>query len=178
LFIVADVTDDTANTDVTAHPRWGDRIRQAALAYLAEEREAEPPSYGELILRDLHSIFHDFRSEPRLKTTALLDRLSAIEESPWYAYEHGKPVSAMGLARLLKPYGIRPTTIRFSPQDEAKGYYKSDFEDAWSRYLGINVPPRKVVTPVNVVTPVTADGTVSALAFSKDNAEKQPRCLW
>ena len=38
------------------------------------------------------------------------------------------------MARLLKPFGIKPKTIRQFDRT-VKGYYRSDFEDSWLRYL-------------------------------------------
>jgi len=46
-----------------------------------------------------------------------------------------------GIARLLKPFGISPETIRVG-EDTAKGYRLSAFEDAFARYL----PPEGVTT--------------------------------
>ena len=43
------------------------------------------------------------------------------------------PLTSHSLARLLKPYGIRPRSIRIGPQTP-KGYLCEDFSDAWGRY--------------------------------------------
>ena len=43
------------------------------------------------------------------------------------------------LARLLKPYGIRPDAHRMGGEKKAtKGYLHSDFTDAWSRYAPVS----------------------------------------
>ena len=45
---------------------------------------------------------------PGIATRELLERLCAIEERPWGAWERArKPMTDMGLAALLRPYGIR-----------------------------------------------------------------------
>ena len=44
-------------------------------------------------------------------------------------------LSQNGLARLLKPLKIRPGTKHIAGEKTAKGYYLSDFEDAFRRYL-------------------------------------------
>lgn len=44
-------------------------------------------------------------------------------------------VSPKRLGILLAPYGITPSTVRFTGGIIAKGYYKRDFIDAWERYL-------------------------------------------
>jgi len=38
------------------------------------------------------------------------------------------------LARLLKPYGIKPTKVRIDDKP-FQGYYAADLHDAWIRYL-------------------------------------------
>jgi hypothetical protein len=47
--------------------------------------------------------------------------------------------SAARLARMLKPYGIRPRKPRFVDPDgttsQYSGYLSADFADAWSRWL-------------------------------------------
>jgi hypothetical protein len=60
--------------------------------------------------------------------------LIAIEDHPWAEWKGGKPISANGLARLLAPFGIAPTTIRVGEQTP-KGYQPAQFEDAFARYL-------------------------------------------
>jgi hypothetical protein len=146
--ILADrsVTDVTADTDVTANSGWLERIRKAALALSNEDRETEAENNGTIVLKDAYKIFGEALD---IRTSELLDGLHRIEESPWATYNYGKPIDGRGLAKLLKPYRIAPTTIRFGVSTD-KGYHKSDFEDAWSRYLGI--PPK---TSVTMVTPVT-----------------------
>lgn len=44
-------------------------------------------------------------------------------------------ISAKRLGVLLAPYGITPTTIRFTGGIVQKGYHRRDFVDAWERYL-------------------------------------------
>ena len=39
----------------------------------------------------------------------------------------------MKMGNLLRDFEIRSDTIRF-PTGQAKGYYRSDFTDAWNRY--------------------------------------------
>src|SRR5262249_46847539 len=58
---------------------------------------------------------------------------------------------AARLARLLKPYGVKPATIKVPAGSTAKGYHRADFEGAWERYL----PPLSPI-PCTVVTAVTA----------------------
>jgi len=58
------------------------------------------------------------------------------------------------LADLLRPFGIRPKSLRHG-DDVDKGYKRSDFKDAWSRYLKPEADPIQT-HPGTPVTPVTA----------------------
>jgi hypothetical protein len=110
----------------------------------------QPTSYGELALGHLRETFDELITHNRLPTATLLDKLNNRDDAPWSNYVLGKPLSGRGLSNLLRPYGIKPTTIRFPhPTNEAEGYYRSNFEDAWERYL----PPGTGVTSVLDVTP-------------------------
>jgi hypothetical protein len=55
----------------------------------------------------------------------------------------GKPLNDRGLAKLLKPYGIKPKVVRLGG-DVAGGYVREDFRDTWQRYLP--PLPTKIVT--------------------------------
>jgi hypothetical protein len=57
-----------------------------------------------------------------------------IEGRSWAEWKAGKPLSSNGLARLLKPLKVRPETVRIGDRTP-KGYYVSQFEDAFRRYL-------------------------------------------
>ena len=153
-YLADNLTDITNITDLTANTGyWLKKTKEASLAFYAEERDTEPTSNSELLLKDVEYIFADvmFFSKDKIKTEELLDKLHNITESPWSAYFHGKPLDARGLGRLLRPHGIRPKTIWFDRDIEAKGYYKADFADAWKRYL-----PTHHATAVSSVTNVIA----------------------
>jgi hypothetical protein len=80
----------------------------------------------------------DAQGIDRLPSTELAAALTEMEESPWGDLD-GRSLDARKLARLLKPYGIRPTGQRMGAEKKtAKGYLRSDFTDAWSRYVPSN----------------------------------------
>jgi hypothetical protein len=108
---------------------WPTRARKAALELNAARVDADP-SLGIALLRDLRAVWDGKGSMP---TERLLELLCALEESPWGDLR-GKPLDARGLARRLKPYEVRPTTIRVGDATP-KGYRREDLADAWSRYL-------------------------------------------
>jgi hypothetical protein len=53
------------------------------------------------------------------------------------------------MARLLRPFGIRPRTIRLGTQqtNTARGYLREQFEAAWAAYC----PPADTPTQANNV---------------------------
>ncbi|WP_161491302.1 DUF3631 domain-containing protein [Bradyrhizobium neotropicale] len=134
---------------------WEDKIRKAAIELSLVDKDIEPASFSELLLKDIYSVFNDDLEELRqIRTTELLEKLNSIDESPWSTFNYGRPLDGRGLARVLKPHQIKPKTIRFEGTPD-KGYYKSDFEEAWERYLQLGVYQKSSVTTVTAVSSVT-----------------------
>lgn len=115
---------------------WPEKARTAAVTHLTGEDREYTESLGVRLLRDLRNIFDGEKAE-RLSTDVLLKKLRAAEDAPWGSLR-GEPLDARGLARLLKPYGVRPEKLR-EGKDTFRGYRRSNFEDAWSRYTP-NIP--------------------------------------
>ena len=112
---------------------WPQRARDAAET-LQGDKEAAEASSGVRLLADIQAGSGKLGSKEAVFTADLLEYLNALEESPWGDW-HGHELGARWLARLLKPYGIRPAgTVRIEGRT-AKGYYWRSFEDAWQRYL-------------------------------------------
>ena len=87
-----------------------------------------------MLLTDIRAVF-DAQGIDRLPSTELAAALTEMEESPWGDLD-GRSLGARKLARLLKPYGIRPDGHRMGAEKKtAKGYLRSDCTDAWSRYV-------------------------------------------
>jgi hypothetical protein len=148
---------------------WPIRARKAALELNKARVEADP-SLGIALLRDLRAVWDGKESMP---TERLLELLHALEESPWGDLR-GKPLDARGLARRLKPYELRPTTIRVGDATP-KGYRREDLADAWSRYLPDTpetsatsaTPQASTVAPVADVA--DSQGEASGALFEFDN---------
>jgi uncharacterized protein DUF3631 len=136
LLVIADAAGGT----------WPDRARAACVTLIRARAEADP-SLGVRLLADLATVFAEANVD-RLPSVELVEALVALEESPW-ADLRGKPLDANGLARRLRPYDIRPHTIRVGDRT-AKGYFHDDFGEAWERYVPASLTPEPV-------TPVTAD---------------------
>src|SRR5262249_17730863 len=70
-----------------------------------------------------------------IASAKLVEALVGIEGHPWAEYRNGKELTANTLARLLAPFGISPGTIWLGDGQSAKGYTRSQFVDAFARYL-------------------------------------------
>ncbi len=82
----------------------------------------------------LHDIRTAFGENDRLPTSELLSKLISDPEKPWRSFHEGQPLNPRQLARLLDGFAISSQTIRIS-SGTPKGYKKSQFADAWQRYL-------------------------------------------
>jgi putative DNA primase/helicase len=111
---------------------WPERARRAALV-LSGVRSDDGESARTLVLRDIYAILES-RGDSRIASANLVDELVKIEERPWPEWgRQKKPLSPRSLATLLSPFGVRPRQIRFGDR-VVRGYHRSDFDDAWSRY--------------------------------------------
>jgi hypothetical protein len=117
---------------------WPARARQA-LVELRDGVDVDDESSGVRLLADIRQVFG---AAERLATTELLNRLSALEESPWGDW-HGRPLTSRALAKLLKPYGVKSRSVRVADDSTPKGYQREQFEDAWKRYLSSNPPEER-----------------------------------
>jgi len=111
-----------------------------------EEIEAgkEDDSARVMLLQDVQSVFNEQDCE-KLSSQSLIDALVAMEERPWSEWKGGKPLSKVGLSRLLKPFGVTPNTVRIGDKT-AKGYHQKHFVDAFNRYLSQSNPFSNVTT--------------------------------
>jgi Protein of unknown function (DUF3631)/Toprim-like len=127
----ADVWEPLLAIADRAGGEWPRRARRAALA-LSAKQTSEDDSLGVRLLGDSRAVFLR-RDAERIFTEELLDGLAQIDDAPWGDW-YGKRISPRKVAQLLKPYGIRPKTIRIGEATKS-GYERGWFADAWSRYL-------------------------------------------
>lgn len=132
---------------------WPERARKIAVAFSA--RDDDDGSQGELLLADIRETFGEIErgvlkitlpngagivDVDRIRSADLLRILAGKEDRLWSEWGARRlPINPHGLARLLKPFGIQPTTHRFRRVDGEsftdKGYLRGQFEDAFARYL-------------------------------------------
>lgn len=150
----ADVWEPLLAIADLAGGEWPKRARVAAVALVALAKESTP-SLGVRLLHDVRTAFAD---RDQVATRELLELLHAAEESPWGDLR-GKPLDDRGLARRLSAYGIKPTTIR-TALSTPKGYRRTDFHDAWKRYLSpLGFSPETNATSATDATCANCNGT-------------------
>lgn len=85
------------------------------------------------LLSDIRQIFEEKEAE-RLFSSEIVEALNVLEDRPWPEWRRGLPLTPAGLARLLKPFHLKPKKLRLG--SEAKqGYEIEEFSDAFGRYL-------------------------------------------
>ncbi len=134
---------------------WADRARRAAIILTADAQDADADaSLPMRLLADLRTVFAD---ATRLHTTTVLQRLYDIDAAPWAA----RDLSSHDLARMLRPFGIRPHDVREDGGANRKGYDLVGLVDAFTRYL----------PDLTVVADASATDQQSATALACDVAD-------
>ena len=106
---------------------WPMTGRLAALALSGDDET--PVSIGIRLLADIREVFG---TEDHLTTHDLLTALHNLDDAPWGDW-YGAPLTARYLSRCLGPYGLGPIQRRVRGE-KSRGYFMSDFTDAWARY--------------------------------------------
>lgn len=140
---------------------FAERGRRAAIK-LAKDAPDDEDGHGVVLLRALKDLFGD---SPALHTETILTKLNEGEELPFGAYRKGLGINGQGLAKLLRPFGVKPKTIRFG-EVTAKGYSRDGFAEAWERYC---TEPKQAAT--NDRGPGIASEAVTAVTTQETRAE-------
>jgi hypothetical protein len=115
---------------------WPDKARQAARA-LASAADNGDTSVGGQLLSDIKAIFAERGNADWLPSEEIAGTLGKTEGRPWGEFgRSGKPITANGLARLLRPFGIHSGKAReegYTPG--TRGYALASFKDVFARYL-------------------------------------------
>jgi hypothetical protein len=157
---------------------WDNRSRTAALTLSGPRRETHH-SPGLEVLAAIRRIF-DRRDVQSLTSAELILELSRDEDGPYQSYwdaKHERPATGVQhqLARLLRPYDIKPTDVRY-PDGVRKSYRRHDFSETWRRHL----PPQQHALEQNAQARPTQNEPVQlSLAqqpdVSRDAAPPRPQ---
>ena len=110
--------------------RWPELARAAAVGLTTVAKERNP--IGALLL-DILVVFTLRRCE-RIFSRDLVEGLIARGDRPWVELCKRKGVTDMWLAQQLRPYGLRPKSMRIGDQ-LGKGYLHEDFRETFKRYI-------------------------------------------
>jgi len=109
---------------------WPERARQSAIGLTNSAQENCP--IGTLLL-DAYVLFSEAKVE-RIFSRDMAGKLNCYSNRPWKEGIKGKLVTDTWLAKLLRPYGIRPSTMRIG-EEVGRGYEAEDFVQAIQRYV-------------------------------------------
>jgi hypothetical protein len=123
--------------DSLAH---GEDARAAAVELCANRPDEDP---GVTLLTDIRSVFLALGVD-RITSEGLVAALVGLDDGFWHEWrglnddQPPRRLTQGELARLLRPFGIRPKTIwpaQRRPSDKSKrGYTRGQFESAWRAY--------------------------------------------
>jgi hypothetical protein len=149
---------------------WPQRGR-AALIELFSGEAAIDGSIRVRLLADIRNVFESKKVD-RLASSDLIDALVEIESSPWAEFTHGKRLTPVGMARLLRPLEISPRSVRLSDSSTPKGYTENLFQDAWDRYLRPRAK-RQIPEPTSQTQQPPQGLVFAASALSGDPPQKE-----
>jgi hypothetical protein len=109
---------------------WPELARQAAEVLTAIAQEGSPISS---LLLDILMQFVQ-TGDDRIFSRTLVAGLNDSPDRPWAGMQGGRPLSELWLSQQLRPYGIRPRSIRLG-EFTGKGYVKEEFREVFRRYI-------------------------------------------
>jgi hypothetical protein len=128
LFAIADLSG----------PEWGKEARDAAIILSGEEEEEA--TYSLMALAEIEKLLG---SSLTIGTAEIIEALNKEDQLPFGDWRKGEGINARALAKILKPFGIRPKKVRLSSGETRQGFHRSQLEESFRRWLsseGLNVP--------------------------------------
>ena len=110
-----------------------EEARLAAKALISSEQEDETPAI--MLLDDINVILNGEYPLEKISSKDLVLELTHSEDRPWCEWKKGKPMTQNSLAKQLKNFGIKSKKMRVGDEN-IRGYERSDFDDAFNRYIG------------------------------------------
>jgi hypothetical protein len=104
-------------------------LQECAIALSGAKAEADADDSLPLrLLTDIRAVWPE--GQEKLDTASLLEKLKALEESPWSEYE----LSPRKVVGFLRPFGVESRKVRVGERS-LRGYERDSLEAAFSRYL-------------------------------------------
>ena len=111
---------------------WPARARAAAIMTTNGTMALGIP-VSERIVTDVHRVFLDKGLPESLPAEIIAGKLVDMDEAPWSEFSKGKGLTTNSLARLLRPYGVRPVKYRDKSVTH-RGYHLRDLAPVFDRY--------------------------------------------
>lgn len=128
---VADVWRPLFAVAEVAGGGWPARCAKAFARLQRPDADAEPVAVQ--LLQDAAAEMDKVGAES-MPSAGMVERLSLLEERPWPTWNHGKPISARQVARMLAGFGIHSAPRRVGDA-VFRGYHRADFSDSLARYI-------------------------------------------
>ncbi len=126
---------------------WPQRARRAAIAL--STRGDDEDEARVLLLADIRDVLAKV-PDGRISSHDLVMALEGMEDRPWPEWKFGKPMSAVQLARLLKPFGIATRNIKQGGK-VIKAYVTDAFDDTFERYLKSQTPAATTLPSLEIM---------------------------
>jgi hypothetical protein len=151
-----------------AGPEWFERAAEAAL-FLTSSQNSDLQGAG--LLLDILTIFVECNVD-KMFSRSVVSCLRGDGEWIASAFFNGKPLNEQILAQALRPYGIRPVTIRVG-EVLNRGYRLDDFKNCLKRYVPrIDVDARLEQIKTNAVLRQEAKAEEAERLKKEAEAEK------
>ena len=124
---------------------WPEKAKEAALIFSGSV-DLEDDSPPIQLLTDIRAIF-EAQGVKRISSDQLVRELIDMEDRLWPEFKDGRSITKTGVALILKPFKVKPKTIRLETGKVLKGYQRDWFDEVFEIYLAN--------TPIPTVTPVT-----------------------
>jgi len=109
---------------------WPERARQAAIGLTMAAQESYPMA---TLLFDIYVAFA-IRDQARMFSRDVVAELNEHGERPWRQMQKGKELTEAWLAGCLRPYGMKPMTMRIG-EEVGRGYEMEEFAEVIKRYV-------------------------------------------
>jgi putative DNA primase/helicase len=121
---------------------WPTKARKAASVLSGATPDGDSTKVE--LLRDVRTLLANrLAGRQAVGSAELVDALVEDKAGRWAEFSHGRPLTQRQLARLLRPFGIVPGTVRLGEGSTPKGYRFEAFADAFARYLPPFDPPHR-----------------------------------
>ena len=109
---------------------WGEYAREIAVQVSGED---DDETFSIQLMHDLKALFERAQHK-NLASAFIAGKLGEMEQRPWPEFNRGQPITTTGIAKLLKPFKIRPKQVVIGSH-RVQGYQFQQFKWAFARYI-------------------------------------------